>query len=442
MTNVCPKCFGDAGLKKRIEEIRPNFPNERCSFHPRLKGIPISDVAAIVDEVFRQHYGFGGYYSVSQQETDRVDHAQEGSGLQEMIYDLTEATDDDIAEALVQQLIDDDDYWPPDGGEPFYEEDQNYARYEPIHVHHSELWESFCKSIVHEQRFFNGDAKEILAEIFDGIQFQRDKLTQSPVYQISPGDDESFLYRARIVDDKNTQDKISKNPSSELGPPPERLRRAGRMNSAGISCFYGAYEFDTCVAELKPNVGNTVVGAQFELTRPIYVLDTTRFEAPIKPMSLFSKNYMQRVEQWTFMRQFRREIAKPISPNDEHLDYIPTQAVAEYFAYHHGFKRSGNNARIEGIIFQSAQFREGRNIVLLGEAAHVHAPTATNMKEQKSTSNGSIFSDTFKSFLDQQRQPLNPGIRYRDGSLKTHSVKSARFESEEVISHDYDDMDF
>lgn len=39
MTRLCPECFDNAGLKPRLVEIRPSFPDERCDFHPRLKGI-------------------------------------------------------------------------------------------------------------------------------------------------------------------------------------------------------------------------------------------------------------------------------------------------------------------------------------------------------------------------------------------------------------------
>jgi hypothetical protein len=444
MTNVCPRCFDDAGLKKRIEEIRPHFPNEKCSFHSRYKGIPNAEVATIVDGVFRQHYGFGDYMLVPRLDSDRVDHVQQGSDLTDIIYDLTEAVDDDITEAMVRQLIEGDDYWPPDGEEPFYMEDQNYVRFEATYVRHSELWNNFCNSIVHSQRFFNSDAKELIAEIFDGIQFQRDKQKQSPVYQIKPGDQNAVFFRARIADDRFKQKKIAKDPATELGPPPERMRRAGRMNPAGIACFYGAYEFDTCVAELRPAVGSTVVGAQFELTRPIHVLDTTRFKTPIKPISLFSKHHMQRVEQWTFMRRFQREIAKPISPNDEHLDYIPTQAVAEYLLNHHNFKRSGKNAQIEAIIFQSAQFRGGRNIVLLGDAAQIRMPKVTDLKEKKSSSSfKDILLEPFESFLSSQNQPSNPGVILIEKSLRTHRVISSKFESEVMlpIRHD-EDLDF
>lgn len=62
MMNVCPHCFENKGLQRRIVEIRPNFPDEKCDFHPRYKGVPIEKVAEIVDAVFRNNYGFGSYH--------------------------------------------------------------------------------------------------------------------------------------------------------------------------------------------------------------------------------------------------------------------------------------------------------------------------------------------------------------------------------------------
>tara|TARA_R110001583_G_C5649619_1_gene408610 strand:+ start:3035 stop:3295 length:261 start_codon:yes stop_codon:yes gene_type:complete len=73
MTHVCPHCFGDPELKKRIEEIRPGFPNDRCSFHSRYKGVPISEVAKIVDPVFRTHYGIGEFGYGEEQAGDSLE---------------------------------------------------------------------------------------------------------------------------------------------------------------------------------------------------------------------------------------------------------------------------------------------------------------------------------------------------------------------------------
>lgn len=35
---VCPDCFGNRGLKFRIEKIRPDFDDGECTFHPKKRG--------------------------------------------------------------------------------------------------------------------------------------------------------------------------------------------------------------------------------------------------------------------------------------------------------------------------------------------------------------------------------------------------------------------
>jgi len=152
-TRFCPRCFANKGLERRLIDIRPQFPDERCSFHPTMKGIPAKDVAAIVDEVFRNNYDFGDYNSL----TD--DH--NGEDLQTILYDLTGADLGEVVAALEQQLIDDDDYWPPDGGDPFYQSDASYVRSYSAFGSHSRLWDEFCQSILHGQRFFNDRAKKL-----------------------------------------------------------------------------------------------------------------------------------------------------------------------------------------------------------------------------------------------------------------------------------------
>lgn len=434
MTNVCPHCFNDEGLKKRIIEIRPDFPNEKCTFHPQYKGIPISAAAKIVDVAFRYQYRWG--------EFNVFDREQAGDPLDYLIEELTRAVDHDIAEALAKQLIEDDDYWPSDGGEAFYAHDQNYVHIDHHYVSHSNIWENFCRSIIHDQRFFNADAKQLVTEIFDGIHFQRDHQRRSPIYEIGPGSSEASFFRARIVKDEAQSEEITKDPENQLGAPPARHRRAGRMNPAGIGCFYAAYDLSTCIAELRPAVGSTVVGAKFELTRPVYVLDTSRFAAPMKPLSVFSKHYMTRLKQWIFMQQFLSEIAKPILRHDEHLDYIPTQAVAEYFLYHHNFKKRGKSEKIEAIIFQSAQMPRGKNIVLLGDAAQVQQDSRKAERRPGKSERGEFFPGSFESFFENLSRVKNPAIRVVEGSVEKHCVTGARYDTAPQFTHDFDAEDY
>lgn len=49
--------------------------------------------------------------------------------------------------------------------------------------------------------------------------------------------------------------EITANPARNLGAPPKVRAGEGRMNPAGVPAFYGAFERETCVAELRPPVG-------------------------------------------------------------------------------------------------------------------------------------------------------------------------------------------
>ncbi|MEI4505980.1 RES domain-containing protein [Sphingopyxis sp. CCNWLW253] len=318
--NVCPECFENTTLKRRLIEIRPALPDgEYCQFHPTRKAIPIAEVGRIVEPALRANYAIGEWMFDS----------QEGDDLHTVINETTGADDDLVIDALIGWLIDNDDYWPPDGEEAFFAEDQTYV---PIRVdgwRHGALWRRFREAILHHQRFFNDPAKEFLAEIFDGIQNQSDIDNKPAFYRLSPAD-EPLFYRARIVADEEAFRAIAQNPAGLMGPPPRPLRRAGRMNAAGIAVFYGATEKDTAVAELRPAVGSLISLAAFRVYRPIHVLDLTRFTRAGRQLDIFAKNQMVRATQWAFMQSFASEISQPILPGDEHLEYVPAQVVAEY----------------------------------------------------------------------------------------------------------------
>ncbi|QTD57297.1 RES family NAD+ phosphorylase [Parasphingorhabdus cellanae] len=359
---VCPDCFGNDGLQKRIVGIRPSQPNEKCDYHPSKKGVPIELVSNIIDTVFRENY-IGGV------DDDSVYNERRGQELEELLYDITHADDHDVIRALIDQLIDDDSYWPPDGEEAFYDEDYRYVTDDYSLGEHSRLWSSFRRNMMHGQRFFNAEARALIERIFENVHQQRDNHKQGPVYMISPGDELAQFFRARIANDEKLRERIENNPAENLGPPPERLRRAGRLNPSGISAFYAAFDIDTCVAELRPVVGSIVTTSQFAITKPICVLDTTRFDAKPKALDIFAPGANRRMAQWRFMQNFMREIGQPISPTDQHLEYIPTQAVAEYLLNHHRFKFEKEERTIDAIVFNSAQRLGGKNIAILGDAA-------------------------------------------------------------------------
>ncbi len=316
-----------------------------------------------MDEVITNNYYVSG-----------VDYSGEptGSTLIDLIYELTGADHDDVATALQNAIIENESWWPSDGDEPFFSEENGYERItEVFDEHRSQMWEDFRRQIVGKQRFFNDSARRTLSEIFDGLQLLRDDRNEPAIRTLEPG--KLTIFRARRANSLRSQETISSNIAQELGPPPPSLRMPGRMNPSGIPSFYGAFDLKTALAELRPAVGETIMAAQFDFVRPVVVLDTTKFERPPKALNIFAKTHNKRLSLWGFMAEFMNEISQPCLPGDEHLDYIPTQVVAEYLVHLHRFKHNDQERTVEGIIFRSAQYSEGKNIVLFGDATKVKA---------------------------------------------------------------------
>jgi len=405
MSLLCPECFDNNTLKRRLEEIRPNVGRGKCDFHPTRKGIPVSSICEIVDEVFRNNYA-------------RSDDTGRGiaATLADTICELTDAGSEEIAEAIADCLAEEDDPNVADGEDMFYAEEFTYEQVTVQDHLHGALWRDFRKSIVHGRRFFNDDARTLLAGIFRNIHLQRDLKRNPPVYMLEP-EQAGPVFRARIVSDDDAQ-KISEAPVAGLGPAPLLKGKAGRMNVSGIPAFYGSFDLATCAAELRPAVGSKIASAEFKLARPLCVLDMTRFRKRPKQLDLFARDHVRRLTQWRFMQRFRREIAKPILKTDEHIDYVPTQVVAEYLNAVHEVRMGDDRRHIDAIIFNSAQRPEGRNIVVLGDAATVEpiagaaAPSASG---PVAPSLGLFLLET----------PAAPGLRIDPATITIATVISA-----------------
>ena len=413
VANVCPRCFGNESLAARVRQLQADRDDSACDFHEGERGVPLEEVAKIIDEVFRQRYGLApDDYGES-----------EGDDLESCVSELTECDEEDVGAALAAGLIDLDPYWPPDGGEPFYSDIDYYRRGDHVEQEHSSRWEEFRESIVHGQRFFNSHALHLLTYIFDGIHRHQNDQGVRPVRVIEPGREGCSFMRGRIANDPTAQERIAQDMASSLGPPPERLRKAGRMNSAGIQVFYGAYELETCLSELRPNVGDVVFAAKFELTRSLCVLDLSGFQKPLRRLDLFAKDQVQLTAQWQFMVQFEREITQPISPNDEYLNYIPTQAVAEYLVNNHAVEVDGEETRIEAIIYRSAQNPRGKNIALFGDGASVGLLDADRLV-------GNEGEQPEPAFPDLHRLRRGFTLAAKPDSLTSRIIVSASFDHE------------
>ena len=204
-------------------------------------------------------------------------------------------------------------------------------------------WDAFKSTVIHEMRFFDigVQRRNLIATISNLFPELGGKLTTS-----------TRVYRARVADEQwpSTPWEFQQ----ALGPAPLHRTKHSRMSPPGISYLYVSGNPDTCMSEIQPNVGNEVWVARFTVLIDIKLLDFTRLPI-IKIPSIFSSDYNSALT-WAedFLKDFLAEIGQPPKSNDNLLEYIPTQVLAEYI------RAQG----YQGIKYNSAQHPGGVNYTL------------------------------------------------------------------------------
>ena len=148
------------------------------------------------------------------------------------------------------------------------------------------------------------------------------------------------------------------------------------MNPVGIPYLYLAFEEQTALAETRVPQGQQVTVSQWSPHRDLHVIDLTQH---LRCPSIFSDK-RHKHEMVQFLYKFTDEISKPVAHDgSEHIEYVPTQVVSEYFAQ--AFK-DAKSKRVDGLIYPSAVVQSGKNLVLFpqyddGQASHTHEAFAT-----------------------------------------------------------------
>jgi RES domain-containing protein len=221
----------------------------------------------------------------------------------------------------------------------------------------SSLWEEFVQAIKHRTRFFfreegGSDTSERPHQILERIY--RSVVRAGLIRSIESG---TSLYRCRL---RNVTDnwEIDKD---TLGPPPESRASAGRMNPAGIAYLYTGRERSTALGEVVGRPPFCVVVGTFETTRALHIVDLSNLPTP---PSAFDESRLEERETLLFLWKFAGEISQPIGKDGaEHVDYVPSQVVCEYFAQVVNVNPSEHEP-IDGLCYPSAVMQEGRNLVL------------------------------------------------------------------------------
>ena len=349
-TFVCEECVGDDFLKS-ITRAAVN--KLGCSYCGRTSGDPIAAPAMIlIDHIYR---AVRKYFDDPDAAGVPYDggYVMDSTHLADILDDLGLACHDSFHEDIVSAFH--NQYWvSAPGGHWASSEESDVFTYS---------WATFSNKVQHECRFFFSVADS--QDDYDPnlIDAQRMLPTLGKLIQdvdlIRPLANGQILYRAR-----QKPSEIGWEPNAQtMGSPPAPLARAGRMNPAGISYLYLAFDQRAALAEVFPGAPSSVVTAQFAMTREIHVLDLCAL--PALP-SRFDADRKSIREALLFLGQFVKDISMPVTKDGrEHIEYVPSQIVCEYFALSF---RAKNNNRIDGIVYPSAILPGGRNVVLFPTA--------------------------------------------------------------------------
>jgi hypothetical protein len=378
--------------------------------------LQLKKLAEIVGVAFVNFYEPGDEIPTFDVESDEAGWEQEGSPPEEIIAGLIDA-EPVIVEAMIAYLSSATRYSLIKNGAPeYYDSSTNYVEASLYGHRHFRVWAKFCQRIKHTRRFFDPSSRKFLDDIFKDIDKFSFGGAPIPVVTLDPKGKTITVYRARRAANGKAAKKILTNPTSELGPPPVKTALPGRMNPAGISVFYGAFNIDTCVAELRPPVGSLVVYGAFTVQEKLKLLDLSVFEKRIDYPSIFEEDVHPIWTRWKFLHAFHRQITSPVQPEDELFEYIPTQAVAEYIA---------NVLKYDGIVYSSTQLgKRNRNIALF----NVRVPSSKRKTDQEKSSED-------LSEYDEDTDGYRPLLRYVTDSARVAEVSRAQY-SRRVIDEE------
>lgn len=340
----------------------------RCSYCKKVDNCSsVEHLANLIQAAFERHYRqTENQPDYSYAFYDDMTWSRRGEPIVDVI--ATAAGISKVAALDVQKILG-DRHWSFElekmGEECPYSEDSYYEEYEPDDVFWQHDWNEFEASLKTEARFFSQFAADLLKNVFSRIEEVRNKDGASVVITAGPGAKISHLYRARSFQSDEALKKAMARPDAELGPPPSKLATAGRMNARGISVFYGASDSEVALSEVRPPVGSWVAVAAFEISRPLKLLDLTTLNTAQIPGSIFDPTFSLSLERARFLRSLAGRMTKPIMPEDEAIDYLPTQVVADFLA-------SQQNHDLDGIVYPSAQTLSGAfNVVLFHKSSKV-----------------------------------------------------------------------
>lgn len=259
-------------------------------------------------------------------------------------------------------------------------------------------WHHIAHELTHGRRFFNDTARAFFEWLIgEALEAEDPERLGTPalVTMLDPG---TAFYRSRIASGELEARSFAENPAVALGAAPKDRAANNRMSPAGVPLLYVSREIDTCIAEVRPSIGDTVVVGRFHSMAPLKFFDFTMLSRRLRhaPLSFFDPSYQKRSEHRLLLEYLHEELARPVRASD--TEYVVTQALAEFIRY-------DKKWAFDGIAFRSVQCEGGVNYVLFDRGA----PEAMVAPDGRSTCRLAISTNAVSLHVIE-------GVRYRHKS--------------------------
>jgi RES domain/HEPN/RES N-terminal domain 1 len=472
---VCHNCIGEAFLSQQAHDRGIIAKCDYCGDDEE----PTISVAELADEVegaFGRHFERTSpdpsdfeYALLRDKEID-YDWEREGQQVLWAIYDAANVSEN-IAQDVLDILEDKHAITGSDycGEEDEFSSDSYYEEKGADDFDFRTEWNSVEESIKQRTRFFNREAERFFAQLFANLDKLANRHGAPVIVGVGPEHEFKSFYRARAFHNEDELVRALKRPDWELGPPPSRLAKAGRMNAQGISVFYGASDASAAIAEIRPPVGSRVLVGRFDIVRPIRLLDVEALQSVYVDGSHFDPAYIGHLELAKFLGRLSERMTMPVMPDDEPTEYLITQMIADFVA-------QIGEPPVDGMLYRSVQCAgEHKNVVLFNHAARVvewEMPSGTEVeahtfemdedggsvnywvservpaaKEPDTKLDDEFFDWAYPLIPDEFARPLDarqPTLNLNAPTLQVHHVSGVTIQSDayDVSRHRYNQTSF
>jgi hypothetical protein len=357
---ICTNCFANENLKDYIKKVGKKADKEYICLECNVRVQDIiddtyilskSDLAKKLQDIILKLYEHDNNLEMLHYAEKNICENGEDPNkyaklkcLQSICFELFE--DEEIIPELLSENISYSHI--QDGGDDLFSDIHSEVWKEKCWLDNEKFglsqWQTFSENVKHKARYFNHKDFSVtnfldkLQDLFSHLEYSTN-LT---------------IYRARKINSLEEEITITSNPSCELGKVPIKFAQNNRFSPIGISYGYFALDKTTAIKEIRATNDDKVAIGKFKITDELRLVDF-RFKSMESKVNIFNTDLdISLYCQQQFIKEFLQDISKPIKDSKQHLEYIPTQIMAEYIWH----------LEIDGFLFDSSQNKDGVNLVV------------------------------------------------------------------------------